>query len=239
MQASRSAYDFHKSLDRIDEILVGEDASYTDHKGIPSRDQLTFTNGFYVQITVLFVDLRGSKELADNHTRPVLAKMYRSYISETVAILNSNPHINEIYIEGDGVWAVFNTTKKTEVQTVVVTASLINSLVKVLNLKFKKRGYSSIKAGIGVEDGTSLYIKAGYSGSGINEVVWIGRAVGQAAKLCNEGSRDSADPLMISELVHSNLDDRVKGFFRWDSKLECYTGNIVNGPMDKWVEDNA
>jgi class 3 adenylate cyclase len=239
MEASQSYYNFDKSIERIDEILIGEDASYTNQEGIPSRDLLTFTNGFYVQITVLFVDLRGSKELAENHTRPVLAKMYRSYISEVVAVLKSNSCINEIYIEGDGVWAVFNTTKKDEVQSVVVTASLINSLVNVLNVKFKKRGYSAIKAGIGVEDGTSLYIKAGYKGSGINEVVWIGRAVGQAAKLCNEGSRGSAHPIMISEIVYSNCGDRIKGFFDWDDKLECYTGNVINSSMEEWVENNG
>lgn len=239
MEATSSSYDFDKSKERIDEILIGEDNSYVDHEGIPARTELTFTNGYYVQITVLFVDLRGSKELAENHTRPVLAKMYRSYISETVAILKSNSYVNEIYIEGDGVWAVFNTTKKLEVQSVVITASKINSLINVLNVKFSKRGYSKIKAGIGVEDGTSLYIKAGYRGSGINEVVWIGKAVGQAAKLCNEGSRESADPIMISEIVYSNCDDKVKNFFDWDSTLKCYSGNVVNIIMEKWVENNA
>ena len=46
MKAEYSIYDFEKSRDRIDEILKGNDANYTDKDTIPSRDELTFTNGF-------------------------------------------------------------------------------------------------------------------------------------------------------------------------------------------------
>ena len=74
MEATCSYFDHEKSAERISEILNSSDASYDDHKGIPSRDALTFTNGFYVDVTVLFIDMRGSKELSNKHTRPVLAK---------------------------------------------------------------------------------------------------------------------------------------------------------------------
>ncbi|MBF4332809.1 adenylate/guanylate cyclase domain-containing protein, partial [Vibrio anguillarum] len=78
MEASFSLYDFEKSRGRIDEILQGADASYTEKKSIPSRDDLTFTNGFNVWCTALFVDIRKSKELNKTHTNPVLAKIYKT-----------------------------------------------------------------------------------------------------------------------------------------------------------------
>jgi class 3 adenylate cyclase len=69
LNASYSYYDYTKSIERIDDILNSSDASYANHTGIPSKDTLTYSNGFYVDITVLFVDIRGSKELAVKHTR--------------------------------------------------------------------------------------------------------------------------------------------------------------------------
>lgn len=96
MKASYSAYDFTKSRERIDEILKGADADYKNKDSIPSRDDLTFTNGFNVKCSALFVDIRGSKAINDKHTKPVLAKIYKTYISELVAIMRNHPKVNEI-----------------------------------------------------------------------------------------------------------------------------------------------
>lgn len=238
MEASFSAFDYEESIERIDEILAGADASYEDSNGVPARNSLTFTNGFYVDVTVLFVDIRGSKALSQTHTRPVLAKIYRAFISETVAVIRGAATISEIYIEGDGVWAVFNTTKKPDVDGVFEVAGRISSLVDVLNVKLAKKGYATFDVGIGIDDGETLYIKAGYKGAGINEVVWIGRIVGQAATLCKNGNRSSFDgELMVSKVVYSNLNEKYQGFLSWSAERECYHGNIVNVVMNNWVNN--
>lgn len=240
MKANYSFYDFNKSIERINEILNSSDYNYEDHKGIPSRENLSFTNGYYVDVTVLFVDMRGSKNLSDKHSRPVLAKIYRSYISEIVAVLNGNPTINEIYIEGDGVWAVFNTINKIEVESVLSTAARISSLVDILNIKLSKKNYSKIEVGIGIDDGESLYMKAGYKGSSINEVVWIGKVVGQAASLCSSGNKGySNKEIMVSERVYLSLSDNFKSLLSWNSSLNCYHGDIINTFMDKWRKENG
>ena len=46
MEATNKFYDFNKSLERIDEILNADNKQYEEKKFIPSRDALTFTNGF-------------------------------------------------------------------------------------------------------------------------------------------------------------------------------------------------
>jgi class 3 adenylate cyclase len=240
LEASFSTYDYNKSIERIDELLDSSDASYEDHKGIPSRSSLTFTNGYYVDVTVLFVDLRGSKELSNKHTRPVLAKILRAYISEVIAVMRGNTTISEIYIEGDGVWGVFNTTTKPEVNSVFATAFGISSIIDILNIKLSKKKYSTITAGIGIDDGESLFIKAGYKGSGINEVVWIGKIVGMAAALCNYGNRISSDrEIMVSEIVYSSLSDHNKNLLEWNSTRGCYHGNVINLAMHEWVKANG
>lgn len=239
MEAGYSYYDFNKSIERIDSMLATPSGNYEDHKGIPARSRLTFENGFYVDVTVLFVDIRGSKELSGKHTKPVLAKIYRSYISEVVAVLKGNSSISEIYIEGDGVWAVFNTVTKVDVDSVFCTGYCISSLVDILNVKLEKKGYQQISVGIGISDAESLYIKAGYSGSGISEVVWIGKVVGEAAKLCSFGNRTCSDKeIMISSVVYSSLTDHNKALLVWSSERECYHGNVVNITMNEWVSKN-
>lgn len=240
MEATYSSYDYTKSIERIDEILSSSDASYDVHKGVPARSSLTFLNGYYVDITIMFVDMRGSKALAEKHTRPVLAKIYRAYISEVVAVMKGASKISEIYIEGDGVWGVFNTTTKPDVDAVFSTAAEISSLIDILNVKLTKKKYSAISVGIGIEDGESLYIKAGYKGSGINEVVWIGKAVGMAAALCKNGNRTLQDKeLMVSNVVYGNLNDHNKGLLKWSSTRNCYHGTIVNTTMNEWVRKNG
>lgn len=240
MEASFSNYNYKESIARISEIFDTSDASYEDHRGVPSRDRLTYDNGFYVDVTVMFIDMRGSKELSAKHTRPVLAKIYRAFISELVAVLKGDLTISEIYIEGDGVWAVFNTTTKSDVNGVFATSAQVSSLIDILNVNLRKKNYSEVKVGIGIDDATSLYIKAGHKGSGINEVVWIGDVVGKAASLCKNGNRGLFDgETMVSERVYINLDDRAKSFLSWNMTHNCFHGTVFNSEMNEWVKSNG
>jgi len=88
MQTNGTFYDFDKSITRIDEILDKSDKSFEELDYIPSRDKLTYKNGFYVNCTALFVGIKDSSTLPSKHKRPTLAKIYRSYISEVVSIMN-------------------------------------------------------------------------------------------------------------------------------------------------------
>jgi class 3 adenylate cyclase len=240
MEASYSLYDYTKSIERITEILDSSDASYENRTGIPPRDQLTFNNGFYVDVTVVFVDMRGSKALAEKHTRPVLAKIYRAYISEVVSVLRGDQTINEIYIEGDGVWAVFDTTTVAHVDSVFSTVCRVASLTDILNVKLRKKGYSTIKVGIGVDDGESLYIKAGYKGAAINEVVWIGKVVGKSAALCKDANRGLfSERIRVSHKVYGCLNDHNKSLLTYMPSADCYQGNAINIVMNQWVQDNG
>lgn len=238
MEATHSTYDFTKSISNFDDILNSSDSNYDNHEGIPNKTNLTFTNGYYVDVTVLFIDIRGSKELSKKHTRPVLAKIYRSYISEVISVIRGNPFISEINVEGDGIWAVFNTTKKDDVDTVFQTAFALTSLIDILNVKLSKKGYSEINVGIGIDDGESLFIKAGYKGSGINEVVWLGKVVGQAALLCSNANKNGNYRIMLSERVFNCLSEKNKSFLHKNESYDCFHSRAVRSDMNNWVEVN-
>ncbi len=239
MKIEFTKYNFNRSIRVMDSILKSSDNEYREIKRIPSEKSLTYKNGFYVDITVLFVDIRKSKELAKNHTRPVLAKIYRTYISEVIAVMKGNKLISDVFIEGDGVWAVFNTKNNDDVNGVFTTAVEISSLIDILNIKLKERNYSEIDVGIGMDKGESLYIKAGNYGSSVNEIVWIGKVVGEAAKLCNYGNKNILDNrIMVSKMIYSRLDKDSQLFLEWNSDRECYHGNICIAKMNHWIEEN-
>lgn len=101
MESTNKNYDFGASLTRIDEILDASNDSFEESDSIVDRSKLTYTNGFYVKATALFVDIRDSSNMTDAHKRPVLAKIYRSFISEMVALMNGHPTCKEVNINGD------------------------------------------------------------------------------------------------------------------------------------------
>ena len=56
-------------------FLDANDNDYEDNKSnIPTRDKLTYKNGYYVDVTALFIDIVDSSKLTDGHKRPTLAK---------------------------------------------------------------------------------------------------------------------------------------------------------------------
>ena len=239
MQTNTTDYDFEKSHERIDEILDGSDTSYEQVDYIPSRDKLTFKNGFYVKCSALFVDMRDSSTLPDKHKRPTLAKIYRSYISEIVAIMNGNPLCKEIEIDGDCISGIYNTPYQNDINSVFSDSARINSLINTLNCKYEKRNITTIKAGIGIDYGRALMIKAGYSGSRLNKVVWMGDVLNHASNLCNIANKDGNDPILVSGVIYGNLNEHNKGFLSKVWLESYYGGNVINIKMNEWYEENC
>ncbi len=241
MKSNYQSYDFEKSRERIDDILNTSDTSFEEVEKIPSRDKLTFTNGFYVTKTsALFIDIRDSSQLPDKYKRPTLARIYRSYISECVAVINGNDDCAEINIHGDSVWGVFDSQYKSQIDGVFSTAAQLSSIIDTLNCKYKKKGIDPLTVGIGMDFGRVLMIKAGYNGSGLNEVVWMGQVVNGASKLCSYGNKTWNDKeLMVSDLFYQNLNDDNKKLLSWNSSRSCWNGNVVNTVMNDWKNENC
>ncbi len=241
MKSNYIFYDFEKSRSRIDEILDAKDTSYEEVDKIPSRDKLTFTNGFYVNKTVaMFVDIRKSSELTEKYKRPTLAKIYRAFISEVVAIINGDDNCSEINIEGDCVWAIFNAQYKSEIDCIFSTSAQVASLIHILNCKFKKKDIEPISIGIGLDFGRALKIKAGYNGSTLNDVVYMGEVVNGASKLCGFANKTDNDyTIMVSSGFQSNLNEDHQKLLSYNSNRGCYHGYIINSSMNDWFEENC
>ncbi len=91
MESVFKSYDYEKTISRLTSILDQSDVNYEEVKELPSRDKLTFTNGYYANCSALFIDIRDSSSLPSKYKRPKLARLYRAYISECVAIMAETP----------------------------------------------------------------------------------------------------------------------------------------------------
>lgn len=236
-------YKIDDSAKRMDEILNACNDDYEENGyHIPSRNNLTYKNGYYVDVTALFIDIIDSSKLTEIHRRPTLAKMYRCFLSECVAILNGEVCCKEININGDCVWGVFETPFKSNIDTVVTIAAQLRSMVDLLNRKLEKRGYETLSVGIGIDLGRALMIKAGYSGSGINEVVWMGDVVNSACHLSNKAGRNGRKKMIITEVLYDNLNDHNRGLFTkyydYTNGVYYYEGDIYNVGFDEWMKNN-
>ena len=237
-------YDFEKSFERLDGILSTA-GDYTEKDTIPGRNELTFTNGYYLNCYAVFVDIRESSQLPQKHTKPVLAKIYRCYISEIVAIMQSYENCKEVNIVGDCVSGIFMRGIKDDVLQPFNAAAHINSLVNTLNYKLKSKSYETIKIGIGIAVGKALMIKAGYSGSSLNDVVWMGDVVNEASNLCNIANKQGNEVIVLSEAVYNDLSGQKGGrtlekpYQEMLTKTQNnnYTGNLINIGMDDWLKN--
>ncbi len=233
----KPAYTLETSLKRIDEILNSDSKSFEESDSIPSRDKLTFSNGFYVHCSALFVDIRDSSTMTDEHKRPVLAKIYRSFISEMVALFNDNSITKEVNIHGDCVWCVCNTPFKSDIDELFSMAARACSLVDILNYKLNKKGYTTYTIGVGMDYGRALMIKAGTNGSGINDVVWMGDVVNQACHLSNEANSGYFDKrVFLSNVVYDNLNESNQKLCTRDVGRDIYQANVVNVEMNGWLK---
>lgn len=240
MESNYIIYEYETSFERIDEILNSRDTSFEEIDHIPPRDRLTFTNGFYVKCSAMSVDIRDSSELPQKHSRAKLAKLYRAFLSESVAVMNGSEACAEVNIVGDCVWGVFNTPYINDIDNVFSAAARIESLIDTLNCKFKKYNIEQITAGIGISYGKALMIKAGYSGSGINDVVWMGEVVNEASKLASYGNETWEDKtIMVADSFYNNLDQENKNLLSRNHQRQCYHGDAINKAMREWYDKHC
>lgn len=246
MKATAAPYVFNESESRIREILDGADQSFEELNEIPDSARLTFNNGFYVYCVALFIDIRGSSKLSQIHTRPVLGKIYRAYISECVALMNQDDNCREIFIQGDCVSGIFNAPSTSEIDSAFFRAAQLNTLMELLNWRLESKGYTPIKCGIGLAYGRALMLKAGYKGSAINDIVWMGDVVNSASKLCHQGNKEERKALQISKSIQANLKSENQkllspiyadfGSFLL-AEPDQYEANLIDPNMEKWIRD--
>jgi len=241
--ANNKSYSYSESFDRLQEILDSAE-TFEQVDSVPNSDTLTYANGFYFKCYAIFIDIRDSSTLPTKYQKRTLAKIYRAYISEIVALFQSFNNSKEINIVGDSVWAIFNAKTKEDVLEVFQAAYSANSIIKTLNYKLCRMNIDPIKVGIGIDKGDALMVLAGYKGSGLNDVIYMGGVVNNSSKLCSKASKGFTKEIVVSKSVYDDLSGYKNRFdITYQSMLSLnmaegyYHGSIVRIEMDEFLEN--
>lgn len=167
---------------------------------------------------------------------------------EVVEILRDNPNIREIGIRGDCVYAIYTTSTKNENLIIARKAFCVNTFMEMFNKLLKDKNISALKVGIGVSTAQELVVKTGRKGSGINNLVWIGKAVSYASRFSNIANKNQNEVIifsdnfynsMISGLKEANRTENVESWFtkKTDDKLgDYYLCTIIRPEFNSWIE---
>jgi class 3 adenylate cyclase len=145
--------------------------------------------------------------------------------------LNSEKICEEINIHGDCVWGVFKADCVDNYGVVYHIAARLNSLLGWMNVKLKQHGYRQIKAGVGAADGNVLIVKAGYSGSSINDLIWMGDAINKASHLANCAGRNGLEPILLTESFVQKISRHRQSLVKPTKWNGVFSGNFVAAEM--------
>lgn len=242
-------YDYKKSKEAVEAILRSS-TKIVEKSLIPSSDsEFTYENGIKTWVGALFVDIVDSSKLFRSPNEDT-ARIIRSFCSEIISILKDDSNYREIGIRGDCVYCIYNAPYQTDLVEIFRHAYRINSFMQMLNKLLNKFGFPTVRAGIGLGCSQDLIIKAGQSGSGINDKIWIGKAVVDAAHLSDVANRNGVSAIAMSPLFYDNVIEHLckenEKYKSWISShtsgyygsVDYYHCSIIETDFDKWIEEN-
>lgn len=242
-------YNFKNSKANIINILKSN-TKIEETQDIPKADEnFTYDNGIYAWTGAIFIDIVNSSDLLDKKDEK-LARLMRAFTSEVITIMQDFDKYRQIGIRGDCVYAIYSTPNKDDIVSMFNISSKLNTFMKMFNKIITSFGYNEISAGIGLGCDKDLIIKAGRTGSGINDKIWIGNAIIDACNFSNLANRNGKDPIIISNTVYDNIIDILckenPNFINWIKPkkrntyydaytIEYYTCNIINIEFNNWI----
>lgn len=169
----------------------------TDALLVPSYEDpsLTFENGVTkkgktIETCVLYVDIRNSVSLNNQHQKETMGKLYTAFVKAVLSIVDyHNGAVRNII--GDRVMAVFP-PKNCFTNAVDCAVSINTVATKIINQHFK---LNEFKCGIGIDFGSMLVLKNGIIKQGkdrtaYKNLVWIGKPANIASRLTDIANKE-------------------------------------------------
>lgn len=241
-------YDYINGKKRVNEIL-NDSNEIEEKEKVPKMNEFTFHNGYFSWVTAVFVDIRDSTTIFTETKKTSTSKMIRAFTSEVIEILKNDDNLREIGIRGDCVYAIYTTSKKEEDYEIANKVFYVNTFMKMLNKLLQNKNMKNIKVGIGVSTAQELVVKAGRENTGINNLVWIGKAVTYASKFSSFANSNGYRNIVFSDnfynsfigvLREKNKNKNVDSWFTKykDEKFGCfYDCDIIKSDFNDWIEN--
>lgn len=243
-------YNYKTGKKRIEEIL-DNNLKIKKVDKIPNEHskEFTYDNAILGWVGSIFIDIRDSTTLFSIEDKEKVSKVIRAFSSEIIEILRGDDYLKEIGIRGDCVYAIYAAYTKTIIYDLADKCAIVNTYLKMLNRLLKSRELPEIKVGIGCSVNKDLVVKAGRKDTGINNNVWIGKAVVEASNLSGLGSKDGNKTICFSTLAYFNFIDKIKELnpekyddnwfdMKYSDKynLNYYTTDLFKSKFSDWIK---
>jgi class 3 adenylate cyclase len=179
-----------------------------DGRVVPDPSDLRLgDDGRKLDGSVLYADLVGSSELVDGHRWWFAAEVYKAFLTCAARIIKMRGGVITAY-DGDRIMSVFlGETKNTDaVQAALnINYAMVEIIRPALKSKYPKTYYVPEHC-VGIDTGELHVARVGVKND--NDLVWVGSAANQAAKL-SDIRKDGVDT-WISKRVFDVMMDKSK-----------------------------
>jgi class 3 adenylate cyclase len=196
-----------------DELTTYVDQVFTDRwerrqgQKVPSPEDLALKNeAVELDATVLYADLAGSTGMVKEKHDWLAADVYKSYLYCAAKIIRANGGSITAY-DGDRVMGVFiggtknSSAAKSGLQINWATKNIVTARYKK---KFPKTTFK-VKQRVGIDTSNLFIARTGIRGS--NDLVWVGNAANNAAKM---SALDTTYPTYVTADVYNMFKDWAK-----------------------------
>ena len=174
---------------------------------VPEPEDLALTNtAVELEATVLYADIAGSTKMVKGYKDWFAAEVYKNYLYCAARIIRARGGTITAY-DGDRVMGVFiGSSKNTDaakcgLQINWATKYIVNAKI---NSKYATTDFT-LKQRVGIDTSPIFIARTGIRGS--NDLVWVGNAANNAAKLA---ALDSRYPTYITASVYRMLNESSK-----------------------------
>lgn len=174
---------------------------------VPDTEDVALQNeAVELEATVLYADLAGSTNMVREKKDYVAAEVYKSYLYCAAKLIRVRGGVITAY-DGDRVMGVFIGDAKNS-NAAVCGLNINHAAEQIVMARYKKKWPKTdfvLRQRVGIDTSKLFVARAGIRGS--NDLVWVGNAANNAAKMA---ALDPKYPTYISEAVHSRLNKRAK-----------------------------
>ena len=160
---------------------------------------------------------------------------YHTCHEELLSIFSDNPDFVDFAGDDDCFYAIFRTSLRPQIDSVLETVGKINSVLSLLNTDFFPEINVTLNYRIGV-DFNELFVFKDIMESDNNTFYsrnWFGKALRCAKKMAKLEGREEAN-IIVSNRIFKNLKEEYQKFF--DAFDDYYMSNVVNAKISNWIK---
>lgn len=234
-------YSLSDSVRRMDAAIKNIENAVCNSRSIQlseESNEITYQTAYVygaVMSIIVLSDTKWNENEDENEKELFLG--YKMIFQETIMLLRDCKSCKSYFIDGKRIIVVFDTPKKSGIQSVVDLSAKISSLIEIWRFKRSKTKSCDFHCSIGIHYGRLLKFdeeERGHSGS---KSIYLGAAIQKANQLSSQPMPDKHNTcIRLSSVTFQNLNPEYKKMFHWEVKYSSYQSILYNVEMRKWLK---